>query len=1295
MDVKIYIGKQTQTEEVNNKIVIIDFIGTPNVDDTISFTYYPFYPSPSVPFARTLRFKSVRVFSGEVTISSDPIQQAINYVTAFNLDYSNSGQFIVSRVGATVTIQASNGSPLDTLSILPIGSSFATIKNQTNSINNIDFQKLDLFGDETIELTSKLSDIEKLSNVFMDYSNTFTIPATDNNSNILEHYYDQDLDGLNANVRMIGYIEVDNLPFRYGKIEINGANLKKFRPSNYKITFYSGLLQLSELFADDLLSELDYERNNVGDLEKVYDFISRYSYDLTNSNMSSLISGTYSSEVFLPLINDGDKKWSYKTSVNDDNNKDIYTDAGAISSNELRPALRLIRIIEAIENKYGISFTRNFLGKAFFNNLFLWMNGTSSKNMILTLDNQFEVVTPSFGTPEWFSPYLDFTDDTINIQYNFPGYDIFQLSLYWDFSPSGNLRTFDDSDFTLTVSFVDMRPGREGSVFFTQNKNFTVGDLHYFQDDFSASALGMTFDEPLKFIIRLDSSKPLMWNSVRLTTVFPFGPAPSFVYSYKATGGTYSNFDIGLLAPNIKVLDFLQGIMKMFKLVITPLNTDTFYLDTIDSYYQNGDIININDYTDNESVDIEPFKIYNRIKFLYDKTNNVLGKKYREFKDPTFDEIGYGDLRAEYKTVEYNNSLDVKVPFDNMLYERLSDDTTETQVDFIIGESIQVSETGDVSNNQSKPIIFFDNGITNTNTIKFKYKNSTPFATNYVRLIGTTDNELLQQVTHTLNFGAEIDPWHNIRIDNSLYLNYWSNWINTIYSLKQRKYIYEANLPSILIDRLSLNDRLIIAGNRYKINDFNVNLTTGDVKFSLFTDIYEPTLLEDYSFIGSTFSYSGFYNQFYITDFTEKSDNGSYFLYGSFTKYNGLTASRVIKMKSNGEQDLTFNTNLGGPNSEPFAAMRLYRYDDDKLLVAGFYTSYNGVSGTAIRRLNPNGTIDTTFNTGSFGTSGGFRFGTKVLVDGNNKILLGGLFSSYNSNPANNLIRLSATGSFDSTFNIGSGFNNTVTDVVEVTTGTMSNQAYIVSGYFTSYNGASYSSIVKVSATGSVDTSFNVGSGLLPAGAPVYLLPDTNNSVLAIGSFTSYKGVSAGRIVKISATGSNISTFGTGFNGDLVFARYMSDNSIFIGGSFSTYNGKISHDAIILNNDGTIRQTFPDDLYENCYCIDDDVYGVRKSDYKLCRLSDNQKLDILNHQIYQNSGYKYYAINLISNSDWIVEKVDIGFGTTWIDVNTPYGNGSSEVSITIKNNTSTYRTMALKIKSDSIEKWVNVYQEGL
>jgi hypothetical protein len=76
-------------------------------------------------------------------------------------------------------------------------------------------KRIELFEDEKISLTSSIQNVNDISKVFTDYSQSFTIPASDNNNEIFRHWYENSLDnGFDQRVRYDGYIELDTQLFR-------------------------------------------------------------------------------------------------------------------------------------------------------------------------------------------------------------------------------------------------------------------------------------------------------------------------------------------------------------------------------------------------------------------------------------------------------------------------------------------------------------------------------------------------------------------------------------------------------------------------------------------------------------------------------------------------------------------------------------------------------------------------------------------------------------------------------------------------------------------------------------------------------------------------------------------------------------------------------------------------------------------------------------------------------------------------------------------------------------------------
>jgi len=102
----------------------------------------------------------------------------------------------------------------------------------------INGQRADLFNDETIEVTSSIQNVKDIAKVFTDYSQTFTLPASQANNKIFQHYYNSDvINGFDARFKVDAVIEINYQPFRSGKIKLEGVDLKDNVPYAYKVTF--------------------------------------------------------------------------------------------------------------------------------------------------------------------------------------------------------------------------------------------------------------------------------------------------------------------------------------------------------------------------------------------------------------------------------------------------------------------------------------------------------------------------------------------------------------------------------------------------------------------------------------------------------------------------------------------------------------------------------------------------------------------------------------------------------------------------------------------------------------------------------------------------------------------------------------------------------------------------------------------------------------------------------------------------------------------------------------------------
>ncbi|WP_324680600.1 malectin domain-containing carbohydrate-binding protein [Hymenobacter sp. GOD-10R] len=136
---------------------------------------------------------------------------------------------------------------------------------------------------------------------------------------------------------------------------------------------------------------------------------------------------------------------------------------------------------------------------------------------------------------------------------------------------------------------------------------------------------------------------------------------------------------------------------------------------------------------------------------------------------------------------------------------------------------------------------------------------------------------------------------------------------------------------------------------------------------------------------------------------------------------------------------------------------------DGKVVVGGEFTAYNGITRNRLVRLNPDGSLDPSFNVGT-GLDGSIN---AVLVQPDGNIVIGGMFNSYNGTARSNLVRLTATGSIDASFRQnGSGLNGAVNALALQPDGQL-----VVGGAFTNYNGTARTFLARLTTVGNLDIS--------------------------------------------------------------------------------------------------------------------------------------------------------------------------------------------------------------------------------
>ena len=285
--------------------------------------------------------------------------------------------------------------------------------------------------------------------------------------------------------------------------------------------------------------------------------------------------------------------------------------------------------------------------------------------------------------------------------------------------------------------------------------------------------------------------------------------------------------------------------------------------------------------------------------------------------------------------------------------------------------------------------------------------------------------------------------------------------------------------------------------------------------------------------------------------------DGKILVGGGFTSYSGVSKNRIIKLNSDGSIDSSFVTGLGFDGSVRDIEVQ----SDGKILVVGGFTEYSGVSYGGIIRLNTDGSIDNSFVIGT-----GFNGDVYTIeLQSDGKILVGGEYNEYSGVSSNYIIRLNSDGSIDSSFVIGTGFNQVV-----LTIELQSDGKILVGGNFTLYSGISNNYIVRLNTDGSVDNSFVIGSGFNNIVYSIQIQSD--GKIVVGGDFGEYSGLTYDKIIRLNSNGTIDSSFviGSGFNRSVNSLKILSDGKIAVGGYFGEYDGTTSPGIVLLNNDGSL-----------------------------------------------------------------------------------------------------------------------------
>ena len=286
-------------------------------------------------------------------------------------------------------------------------------------------------------------------------------------------------------------------------------------------------------------------------------------------------------------------------------------------------------------------------------------------------------------------------------------------------------------------------------------------------------------------------------------------------------------------------------------------------------------------------------------------------------------------------------------------------------------------------------------------------------------------------------------------------------------------------------------------------------------------------------------------------------NDGRIIMAGDFTLVNNVPRNRLARIKSSGLLDDTFDVGPGANGS--IRALTLQA--DGKILLGGFFTVINTTNRNHLARLATDGSLDAFFNPGAGADNPVYA----ITVQGDDKIVVGGSFATFNGVVRPGIVRLNTNGAVDLGFNPGAGINGTVYAVA-----LQNNGKILVGGEFISFNGVARTNLIRLNANGSLDNTFNPALAIDAGVRALLVQPD--GKIVVGGSFTNVNGTLRHGLVRLESTGSLDNAFLAGLSGadDIVFdVKQQVDGRLLVAGAFRNFNGVTRRGITRLLTDGT------------------------------------------------------------------------------------------------------------------------------
>jgi hypothetical protein len=668
---------------------------------------------------------------------------------------------------------------------------------------------VDLYENESISYSSNFNSVSEFTTRGA-FSREFRIPATKANVDFFGQQYNANLlndDTTQINVlrKIDATLSVDTLPIAEGHIQFKQSITQQGKMHEFLIVFFGETVDLARSIGDQMISELDY---------------SEFDHENTYDNVVDINAGDLFDYNICYTLTDRGQNWSEDTTVT---SRRVFSSVNPVFTSELTLAVRAKWLMDKIISEAGFTWNGDTIDENLGNMYIPYITNPLTLGPVTNDEAKFTAhysadhtynlsVVPFTGLyksqltswVETLDPSNSFTSDVYTAQGNFN--ITFNADLFIEIAAITNISTY-DINLGLTRSGIE--------TLYPMDNGQGLTNIEF---DWNNST--QAYDSTINTLIHAVCSKVLEVQTGDEIRLYIYGHLGSQLTLDVNINSTFStSFVTGELqaqpvsfirnSPELKQIDYLRDILKMFNAVIVPNPVVPNAVEIIPmvEYLGTG-----NDYDWTQKLDLSKdivltpaSDIRKRVlKWSYKEQGDLLNTKYKTGAQRVYGELRLTDPGNDFSTNDYTIELNFGaspcdlIPNTNYIIPKYFNETGE-----FMAPGPRILYRRDAA--EDAVVMVYDEVAEDASFTII------PLLSHYAAIpteIGTDD----------LNFGQEIPP-HPIEVMplHTLFDRYWRQYIAELYDDEQK--IMEAYFQLSLTDvfGLQFNDKIWVKDSWWRV----------------------------------------------------------------------------------------------------------------------------------------------------------------------------------------------------------------------------------------------------------------------------------------------------------------------------------------------------------------------------------------------------------------------------------------------------------------------------------------------